>query len=163
MSLPLPACVGEIASPSERALLDLICHQVDSTMLREIARNDYDEEVEQHRSGIIAQMGSNPPLGLLHWNPREVLELERWSEPDPCYSREHRKRMLACAILLRNVAYVRNVPRGSEEEYFIETSAVTVLQLVLSALAIGDGCPRLAAGFLAWLYGSSYHPAFSPS
>jgi len=128
-------------------------------MIEGIARNDYGEGVEEHFAGIQEQLSSNPPLGLLAWNPREILELERSSEPDerhrdcpPTGAYGHTKRLLACAILLRNVGRVRVTSRLSDEAFFVETSASTAIQLVRSALAIGGEAPELAAQLLLRVY-----------
>src|SRR5580700_338580 len=112
--------------PSECALLDWVRTKVTLPLLEEISANDYGEETADHLAGIQAQLAPNPTLGLLPWCPREVLQLERWNEPDsgspdrpPSDERGHLKRLLACVILLRNGAYVTGPFGLSEEDYFL--------------------------------------------
>jgi hypothetical protein len=138
-------------------------------MLEEISRNDYGRQLIEHLAGIEAQLGATPPLGLLPWNPREVLELERWTEPDqpiadqmPSGERGHFKRLLACTILLRNVGHVHVGDGMYEEEFFVESSAATVIQLVLSAIALEEDAPEYAARLLLWVYVVQAHPALRP-
>ena len=160
------------APPSECGLLDWLRPQVSRLMLEEISKNDYGKSSEAYCAAILEQLGPQPSLGLLPRDPRgvrEVLELECWNEPDrnpagqpPSNLRGHLKRLLACTILLRNVAYVKAGQRRSEEEFFIETSATTVIQLVRRSMALGHGAVPLAAGFLLWLYGRQAHPAIRP-
>ncbi len=137
-------------------------------MIAEISRNDYDEEAEDHFAAIVAEMNGLGARGIPPWNPREVLELERWREPDQAYEnvpptgeRGHLKRLLACAILLRDAAYV-DVAQYGEEEFFVETSADSVLQLARSCLALGQEPAAAAIGFLQWLFDLQKHPAFRP-
>jgi len=139
-------------------------------MIEEIAKNDYGQETIEHFAGVERQLkADDPPLGLLAWNPREVLELERWSEPETPYRNEppsgqhgHIKRLLACTILLRNAAYIDGSKHLSEEEFFLETSATTLIQLTRSAIVIGGEAPYLVTRFLLWVYGRQAHPAFRP-
>ncbi len=132
-------------------------------MLEEISLNDCGEESPDHLAGIQAQLGPHPPLGLLPWYPREVLELERWQEPDKAYTdrppsgeRGHLKRLLACVILLRNGAYVSGRYGHSEEDFFLQTSAASLNQLTRSAIAIE--VPQLALGLILWLFQVQPHP-----
>jgi hypothetical protein len=88
-----------------------------------------------------------------------LLELERWQQPEKEYAnqapsgqRGHTKRLLACAILLRNVGHLANPQRHSEEEFLIETSAATLLRLTETAIAIGGELPFSTVQFLLWLY-----------
>ena len=138
-------------------------------MLEEIAANDRGEDTAKNLAGIQAQLSPRPPLGLLPWWPREVLELERWSEPDrrhdgqpPSGERGHLKRLLACTVLLRNAAYVtsRPDPFDFDEEFFLETSAASVVRLTGRALALR--IPGGALGFLLWLFESQPYPGFQP-
>src|ERR1700679_3868146 len=136
-------------------------------MLEEISANDWGEDTSVHLAGILAQLAPHPPLGLPPWHPREVLELERWSEPDeesphgpPSGDRGHLKRLLACEILLRNGAYVNGPYDLSEEDFFLQTSAATLLQLTASALALG--IPDVALGFVLWLFEAQPHPGVRP-
>jgi hypothetical protein len=88
----------------------------------------------------------------------EVLELERWRKPDS--ARAHFKRLFACTILLRNVAVVSS--EETDGAFFVETSAATVIRLVISSIALGSEVSRLAVGFLLWLHGKQSHPMLRP-
>jgi hypothetical protein len=162
-----PAGLLAIALSSETALLDWTQARVSREMIHEIALNDYEKDIEIHELAILKQLAPAPELGLLLWHPREVLELARWEEPDeteadrpPTGLTGHFKRLFACTILLRNVAYVANP--DNEGEFFIATSAASVLQLVRSAIALGSDASRLGVGFLLWLHGEQSHPRLSP-
>lgn len=130
-------------------------------MLREIASEDFGEEVEEHLAAITNQLSNTPSLGLLPGNPREVLELQRWSEPDNVYDRPpegrrgHLKRLLACTILLRNIPYIPAKHPSRETawaaKFFVQTSAATALKLCASALRLGEPFPQLSLDFLLWL------------
>ena len=141
-------------------MLDWLRSQVSRKMLEEIAENERGEEVQEHLAGIQAQLYTpGPTLGLLPWNPREVLELERWSEPDiptrdlpPTPRHGHLKRALASTILLRNAGHIADPERTSEEALFVETSVATLIRLTESALAIGGELPYFTLQFLFWLY-----------
>ena len=129
-----------IAAPSDRALLEWIQAKVSRPMLEEISLNDYGEESADHLAGIQAQLTAHPPLGMLPWCPREVLELERWNDPDhpymdkpPSGARGHIKRLLACTILLRNGAYVSG-PYGLSDEDFFPGDGTCPIGLSVTAL-----------------------------
>ena len=114
-----------LATPAECALLEWLNTKISQPMLEEISLNDYGEDGLDHLAGIRAQLGPNPPLGSLPWCPRVVLELERWTEPDeaqgnrrPSGKRGHRKRLLACVILLRNAAYISRRDVLSQGDFF---------------------------------------------
>ncbi len=137
-------------------------------MIHEICLNDWARDVDLHEAGILKQLAPDPGFGLLPWHPREVLELERWREPDigeadrpPTGATGHLSRLLACTVLLRNVAFVSNEEDG-EVEFFIAISAATVLQLVQSSIALGTQATRLALGFLVWLHGKQSNPLLRP-
>src|SRR5438128_2715846 len=89
--------------------------------------------------------------GLVSGNPT-------FTTTDSPGQRRHTKRLMACTILLRNVGHLDNTQRHSEEEFFIETSAATLLRLTESALAIGGDLPYLAVQFLLWLYRIQPYP-----
>ena len=156
---PPPKLVEAIAA-REGASLDWLRSQVSRKMLEEIAENDRGEQVQEHLAGIQAQLYTPEPiLGLLPWNPREVLELERWSKPDtatldrpPTQRRGHLKRAVASTILLRNAGHIADPERNSEEAYFVETSVDSLIRLTESALAIGGELPCCTLQFFLWLY-----------
>jgi len=161
-----PERLCEAAPPSEAVLLEWLRQNVSKLMIEEVSVNDRGEDAAEHFKGIATQFyHGNPQLGLIPWHPREVLELERWQEPEreyvdqpPSGQRGHTKRLLACAILLRNVGHLASPQRHSEEEFFIETSAATLLRLTETAIAIGRDLPSSAVQFLLWLYRVQPHP-----
>jgi hypothetical protein len=163
----VPGALLAIATPSEDGLLEWLKTKVSRVMLEEVSANDWGEDTAVHLAGILAQLAPHPPLGLLPWHPREVLELERWSEPDqaaqdnpPSGERGHLKRLLACTILLGNAAYVSGQYDLSEEDFFLQTSAASLLQLTRSAMALG--IPDVALGFTLWLFEAQLHPGVRP-
>jgi hypothetical protein len=128
-------------------------------MIHEIAQNDRGNDPADYELAILKQLTPNPALGYLPWQKSmEVLELERNSKPES--ARGHFKRLFACAILLRNVAFVQSEDRHGE--YFVETSAATVIRLLNSAIALGSQASRRALGFLLWLHGKQSHPMLRP-
>jgi hypothetical protein len=163
----VPRALLGVATSSEDALLEWLKTKVSRLMIEEISANDWGEDTGAHLAGILAQLAPHPPLGLPPWHPREVLELERWSEPDqespygpPSGERGHLKRLLACEILPGNGAYVSGSYDLSEEDFFLQTSAATLLQLTGSALALG--IPDVALGFVLWLFEKQFHPGVRP-
>jgi hypothetical protein len=163
----VPEFLLAIATASECTLVEWLQTKVSLLMLEEISANDYGQESAEHLAGIQAQLAADPPLGMLPWCPREVLELERWNDPDypsmdkpPSGARGHIKRLLACTILLRNGAYV-NGPYGlSEEDFFLQTSAASLVRLTQSALALE--IPVLGLGFMLWLFEVQPHAGLRP-
>ena len=143
-------------------MLDWFQTQDTGTLLEEMARNDYARDIEEHLNALRAQMRMRPPLGLLPWRPREVLELERFSEPDRLVDlqlrrRGHLKRLLACSILLRNVAHTRTAEDLFEEEYFTQTSASTLCAMTDSAIELS--ATQSALSFLVWFLRLTTHPS----
>ncbi len=67
---------------SESGLLHWLRPVISRKMLEEIAANDYGEEISDHLSAIERQLSDKPLKGLLGWCPGEVLQLERWNEPE---------------------------------------------------------------------------------
>lgn len=136
--------------PSPDALLHATRSRVDDGMLREIAEADYGMDFDAHLAalGPIRDQGAVPaPMG---WEPKEVLELIRWSEPDdPAWkpgstgTRGHEMRAFACAALLRAAAEPLN--RG-----YFDGENSTLAQLLASALVLGPEAQEAAARFLAW-------------
>jgi hypothetical protein len=158
---PKPLLV--LATPAERTLLEWLGAKVTRQMMEELSLNDYGEDGPGHLAGILAQLGPKPPLGLLPWCPREVLELGRWEDPDRAYTnqppsreRGHLKRLLACVILLRNGAYVSGRDALSEDDLFLQTSAASLNRFTRSAIAIEVS--QRALGFTLWLFQVQPHP-----
>jgi|SRR5665213_1416035 len=141
-------------------------------MIHEIALNDYASNVDIHELEIMNQLSPSPVFGMLPWHPHEVLELERWSDPDegdanrpPSGTPGHLKRLFACVLLLRNVAFVFSEDSDGDlysGAFFIDTSAATVIQLVRSSIELGSQASRLALGFLLWVHATQSHPHLRP-
>jgi hypothetical protein len=157
------------ADSSESGLFEWLRQKISRKMLEEIAANDYSEEVWDHFAAIERQLSKDPAKGLLAWCPREVLELERWTEPqmssqtqplDESYA--HKKRLLACALLLQSAATIDVSDANDEEEFFLDTSAVTLIQLTRSAISLGGECRRHSLEFLLWFYSALHFPRLSP-
>jgi hypothetical protein len=164
----IPERLLQLAPPSSDALLVWLRVHVSRLMLEEISRNDREENVAEYLATIEEKMGIRSTQGTPTWYGREVLELERWSEPErqhrdtqPSGAHRHLKRLLACTLLLREAANVGG-NCGSDEESFVVDSAPTLIQLTRSAIALGAEAPRLALGFLVWVRTMQPHPAFSP-
>ncbi|HEX8272916.1 MAG TPA: hypothetical protein VF615_09790 [Longimicrobiaceae bacterium] len=146
----IPPALLQAFPPAPDALLHLLRARMDDGMLREIARADYGMDEDEHLVALlpIRDRGEVPPA--MGWEPREVLELIRWSEPeDPEWkpgstgARGHLMRAFACAALLRAAAEPGQTGRHSGENS-------TVAQLLASALALGPDVQEAAARFLAW-------------
>lgn len=121
-------------------LLTLLSPQITDELLSDIAMADYGMDVEQHLAGLRAIRMGDIPLPLA-WEPREVLELVRWSEPDQPASRwdhkgvgraGHLQRAFACTALLMAAAVPqnRNLLLGGEN--------ATLIQLIASLLTLEE-------------------------
>jgi hypothetical protein len=147
---PLPLAVIAAFPPSPDALLTTAASLITDSMLQEISQADYGRSTHAH----LAQLRSIRDASLLpspmEWEPREVLQLIRWSQPeDPTWKpgstgeRGHIMRAFSCATLLRAA------PDPANEGEFRGENA-TLIQLIDSALYLGRGLPAAAASFLAW-------------
>jgi hypothetical protein len=159
----VPAPLLFLATPDELGFIQWLNPRITRPMLEEISANDRGDDSSKHFAAIQGLLRPNPPLGLLPWWPREVLELERWGEPDkahtnqpPSGERGHLKRLFACVILLRNGAYLSGEYGLSEEDFFLQTSAATLDRLTCSAIAVK--APQRALGFILWLFQEQAHP-----
>lgn len=143
--------------PMSRSLEKLLARNFDDEMLREIANADYGESVDEHLSAIeTARSGSfTVPL---EWEPLEVLELVRWSEPADKLEngvlirksvREHWMRLICCTVLLKTSSKPEN-----HEKILSEDS--TIIQFVRSAIALGDKTILAAIEFIEWLTDKSH-------
>lgn len=129
-------------------------------MIHEIAKNDRENDVAEYELAILKQLAPKPALGLATWiSMGEVLWVEQVREPADVAG--HSKRLFACAILLRNVAFV-SPAEADEAEFFVELQAASVIQLVHSAIALGSQASQLTIGFLLWLHGKQSHPRLRP-
>ena len=122
---------------------------VDDSDLQMIAAADYGQDAPAHLAVLqsIAREGYVPRPLL--WEPGEVLELTRWSEPEPSWPSEqivalHRRRAFACAALLR--AY-----REPENRHSFQGQNTTLVQLIASLRALNAGLDQETVAFLTWL------------
>lgn len=169
-SQPIPDQLLAFADPSETSLLEHLKAKASRLMLEEISQNDYGEEAADHLSGIERQMNGGVEPTLLNWCPREVLELERWQEPSTAgkgniesFEREqHLKRLLACTILLRSAGHQSLPARLSEEDFFLETSAASLVQLTRSVVTLETGFEQPALAFVLWLFERQSYPRLQP-
>jgi hypothetical protein len=152
-----PQELSASATPSDSALLDWLRPGISRLMLEEIAANDYGEEIAEHLTAIEKQLSEAPLRGFLPWCPREVLELERFAEPDipsrddsATKRRRHWKRILACTLLLQSAATTPIESLESIDESFLDTSASTLIRLTQSAIAVSEDCPKQALSFMLW-------------
>ena len=74
----------------------------------------------------------------------------------------HLQRTFACFLLLRNCGHFRQVKRMDEAEFFLQTSAATLLRLTESSVALDRECQEHTLCFLIWLYDAQLHSAFRP-
>jgi hypothetical protein len=141
--------------PSDRPLLDLIFEQVDDSMLAEIAIYDYGDDVAIHLAALHQIRANNIPTPL-QWHPREVLELTRWEEwnglgkKEAISTRKHWMRLFACAVLIWASLERENYEYRGEYCDFIEGEDSTIIQLIDSALDLGDDVSTAALKFLGW-------------
>ena len=136
----------------DQPLLSLAFQHVDDSMLREIARADYGMDDEAHLQALRAIKAGAIPAPM-QWEPKEVLELTRWSEPEgPPWiqgttgERGHWKRLFSCAVLIRCAAEPEN-----DDRFLGEDS--TIIQLVDSALKLGQESSLAALQFFCWRTG----------
>jgi hypothetical protein len=124
--------------PDPAALLDALRPRLTAKSLRGIAGKDYGMDFDKHLAALadIHATGLVPrPLG---WYPREVLELQRWSEGAET---DHAARAFACAILCIDTA-------GDEYHDGVES---TIAVLIDSCLELDDAARAAATGLLVAL------------
>ena len=166
---PIAKDLLALVMPSETLLLEHLKARVSRLMLEEISQNDYGEEAADHLAGIERQMNTDEEPSALDWCPREVLELQRWTEPSTAdegtienFEREHLKRLLACTILLRSAGHPSVLGRMKDADFFLETSATSLVQMTRSVLALESGLEVPALAFVLWLYQSQPYPRLQP-
>lgn len=158
----VPASLGDL--PADAApLMQALADRVDDGMLREIAEADYGRDVEAHLAALRGIRDSGRVPHPLPWEPREVLELTRWSDPDnPAWCpgdlrlRAHWMRAFACAALLRAFGGSEDETPGSgpmRASSDLEGQNQTLIQLIDSLEVLDTGLDRAAASFLLWLLG----------
>lgn len=139
--------------PQPEALLREISAHIDDEMLAEIAAADYGMDRDAHLAALRRIRDDGAIAAPMPWEPKEVLELIRWSQPDdPAWQpsgrgeRGHWMRAFACAALLRAAGEPVNY------DYMFGHNQ-TLIQLIWSLDVVNAGLERDAARFLIWLIG----------
>jgi hypothetical protein len=142
--------------PADRLLLDLVFDRVDDSMLLEIARCDYGDDVEIHLE-VLHQIRANKIPIPLQWHPGEVLCLTRWTEWDSLDAQDiaisthnHWMRLFACTVLIWASLEPENYEYNVEDWNHIEGEDSTIIQFLDSALYLGDDVSIAALKFLGW-------------
>jgi hypothetical protein len=146
-------------APTDQPLLDILGDRVDDSMLLEIARCDYGDDVELHLAAL-HEVKANNISAPMQWYPGEVLCLTRWTELDnlaldkAILDCNHWMRLFACTALI--IAALD----PEEDEYETEdwsfhwnhVSGIndTMIQLLDSALYLGEDVSMAALQFLGW-------------
>lgn len=136
---------------SRQPLLSLLTPLITDEMLRTIAQADYGMNFDAHLAAL-RRIHAGEIWAPLAWEPREVLELVRWSEPDDPNSHwnpkmmgqtGHLQRAFACTALLLAAALPENRPLllGGEN--------ATIIQLIASLLTLGEAMQRAGARLLS--------------
>lgn len=135
----------------QQSLLGLLAPLIDDAMLRAIADADYGMDADAHLAAL-RRIHAGEILIPLEWEPREVLELVRWSEPDQPHRRWDRKgegraghlqRAFACTALLLAAAVPENRKRllGGEN--------ATIIQLIASLVTLEKALLRAGLRLLS--------------
>lgn len=135
----------------QQPLLTLLAPLITDEMLRTIADADYGMNIDAHLAAL-RRIHAGEIWAPLAWEPREVLELVRWSEPDDPNSHwnpkmmgqtGHRQRSFACTALLLAAALPENRPLllGGEN--------ATIIQLIASLLTLDETMQRAGARLLS--------------
>jgi hypothetical protein len=148
--------------PSDQPLLDLIFEHVDDSMLLEMARADYGDDVDIHLAALHQIKVKNIPVPL-PWHPAEVLCLACWTELDNLITqddvvpqakhlieRNHWMRLFACTVLIWASLEPENYDDDKGYWYYIEGESSTIIQLFESAVNLGDEATIAALKFLSW-------------
>jgi hypothetical protein len=141
---------------SDRPLLALVFDRVDDSMLLEIARADYGDDVNLHLERLHQIRAGSIPAPL-QWHPGEVLELTRWTEwdslttPDGAIAtRNHWLRLFACTVLIWASLEPENYEYNDEYWSHVVGEDSTIIQFLDSALELGDDVSIAAIEFLGW-------------
>jgi hypothetical protein len=142
--------------PIHNPLLALIFEHVDDSMLLEIAQADYGEDVEIHLAALDQIRANNIPFPI-QWHPGEVLELTRWTEWDNLHpldgeisKRNHWMRLFACTVLIWASLEPENYEYNGGDWNHICGEDSTIIQLIDSALNLGEETSLAALQFLGW-------------
>lgn len=152
----IPTSLLEQLEPSDQPLFALIFEHVDDSMLVEIAHADYGEDVDLHLEALQQCRSQNIPIPM-PWHPGEVLALTRWTTPEQLKSQgreiEQRgqwMRLFACTVMI----WASLEPENYEYSYAhwanLEGEDSTIIQLIDSALSLGDEASVAALKFLSW-------------
>ena len=144
--------------PSDSALLDWIKPHLDDNNLWRMASDGTPDQENYFHALKRIQQGEPIPVPLF-WVPLEILNLNRWREPDgyelpnglkhcdltssPERTREHLERAFCCAVLLK--AADEPETRGN---IFGENDAM--IQLLASVLYLGQEASRNMLRLLCW-------------
>ncbi|QNQ08352.1 hypothetical protein [Sphingomonas alpina] len=135
--------------PHSGLLLEQLGRLIDESMLREIAEADYGADAEAHHAALRRMRDTGFVPQSNEWEPREVLELIRWSRPDqPEWKpggygeRGHWMRAFCCASLLRMA--------GEDDMGAHHSFNETVAGLVASLDALDAGLWAEAGAFFGW-------------
>ncbi len=156
---PFGLSPNEIAKPNvtlpdwesdPAGLFTWLCSQVNQEVLVSIANADYGSGAERNLTMLQNIVRTELVPQSLTWNPREVLELTRWSQgPDV----NHLERAFACAILC-----VDDLPRVA---YASESNGIVLLE---SCVMLGDDAMSALLGLMvALVEGSAYEDREIPS
>ena len=147
--------MNSLEQPSPRSLEKLLARKIDDSMLDEIAHADYGESVRQHFVALV-NVRNGSFVSQRDWEPLEVLELVRHSEPANRIvggktvnksTREHWMRLFCCTVLLKTSAETDYEDIGEES---------TIRQFVRSARELGGEAIHAALSFIEWLIGRSH-------
>lgn len=137
-------------NPSGTALLAWLGPRVDDTLLHEIAGADYGHNQNIYFQALVPIRDRQDIPAPLPWEPREVLNLTRWSEPhEPSqgfYSmgtRGHLARAFSCAVLLKAADDLLT-------RDYIDAENDTLIQMIASVLHLGNEATEAASRFLCW-------------
>ncbi len=135
--------------PSKWALFDWLAPLIDGSMLHEIAAADYGYKQDECLLALLTIKHQKKIDLTTSWAPGEMLQLMRWSEPDsPAKgesggTRGHLMRAFCCTVLL-----ISNSDETRPD--YIEEDQATLIQLVNSALELGDEAALLTYQFICW-------------
>jgi hypothetical protein len=142
--------------PADRPLLTLIFDRVDDSMLLEIAKADYGDDVDIHLAALHQIRANNIPRPM-QWHPGEVLCLTRWTKWDSLSTqdcaistRNHWMRLFACTVLIWASLEPENHEHNSGDWNHIEGEDSTIIQFLDSALNLGEDTSLAALKFLGW-------------
>lgn len=142
--------------PDDNPLLTLIFNRVDDSMLVEIAKADYGDDVDIHLAALHQIRANKIPIPM-QWHPGEVLCLTRWTEWDSLNTqdgaistRNHWMRLFACTVLIWASLEPEHYEYNGEYWNHIDGEDSTIIQFLDSALNLGEETSLAALQFLGW-------------